>query len=209
MADKPTINKQISVQKTGKALVEFCDNIRFQDNSAWPLDKGARILCRMKDYSNGVGDKAVDATHNISITDVKKIFNRIQNIESTNLLLSASKRKIEENVDIFAEDKILDFDMYRNPKNPAERMVTQIQISYIPSMNNPFSFQICNGWGIPEKTSTGGTKIKSGSLKIEKKVKMFLTFDAIYSLLAKTDMFVDAMIQIGVNQYRESVIKNS
>ena len=59
----------------------------------------------MKDYSNGVGDKAVDATHNISITDVKKIFNRIQNIESTNLLLSASKRKIEENVDIFAEDK--------------------------------------------------------------------------------------------------------
>lgn len=209
MADKPTINKQIAVQKTGKALVEFCDNIRFQENSAWPFDKGARILCRMKDYSNGVGDKAVDATHNIAITDVKKIINKINSIESTNLLLSTSGRKIENNTNIFTEDKILDFDMYRNPKNPAERMVTQIQISFVPSMNNPYSFQICNGWGIPEKTTTGGTKIKSGSLRIDKKVKMFLTYDSIYALLCKTDMFVDAMVKNGVDQYRDFVQKNS
>ena len=73
MADNATINKQIAVLKTGKSLVELLDNIRFQENSAWPFDKGARILCKMKDYSNGTGDNAVDVTHNLAITDVKKI----------------------------------------------------------------------------------------------------------------------------------------
>ena len=82
-----TINRQISVQKTGKALVELCDNIRFQTTNAWPFDKGARILCRMKDYSNGTGDKAVDATHNIAITDVKII------TEIPRMLLNVSLRK--------------------------------------------------------------------------------------------------------------------
>jgi hypothetical protein len=209
MADKPTINKQISVQKTGKALVELCDNIRFQETSAWPFDKGARILCRMKDYSNGTGENAIDATHNIAITDIKKVLTKIEQIEATNLLLSASGRKITENVTVFSEDKILDFDYYRNPKNPAERIVTQLQIIYSPAMNNPYNIQMCNGWGIPEKTTTGGTKIKSGSLRIEKKVKMFLTYDTVYALFKKADMVIDAMTQIGVEQYRDAVEKNS
>ena len=69
-------NKQIAVQKTGKALVEFCDNIRFEPLTAWPFNKGARILCRMKDYSAGTGTNAVDVTHNISVTDIKKIFHQ-------------------------------------------------------------------------------------------------------------------------------------
>lgn len=204
-----TINRQISVQKTGKALVELCDNIRFQTTNAWPFDKGARILCRMKDYSNGTGDKAVDATHNIAITDVKKILARMQNIESANLLLSVSGKKITENQTILSEDKILDYDYYRNPKNAAERVVTQIQILYSPTMNNPYSIQVCNGWGVPEKTTTGGTKIKSGSLRIEKKVKMFLTFDTMYALFAKADAFVDAMVQAGVEAYRDNLSKST
>ena len=207
--DKPTINKQISVQKTGKALVELCDNIRFQETSAWPFDKGARILCRMKDYSNGTGTNAIDTTHNIAITDIKKVLTKINQIESTNLLLSASGRKITENITVFSEDKILDFDAYRNPKNPAERIVTQFQIIYSPSMNNPYTLQMCNGWGIPEKTTTGGTKIKSGSLRIEKKVKMFLTYDTIFALFQKADMVVDAMTQLGVSQYQSALNKNA
>ena len=204
-----TINRQISVQKTGKALVELCDNIRFQATNAWPFDKGARILCRMKDYSNGTGDKAIDATHNIAITDVKKILHRMQNIEAANLLLSVSGKKISENQTILSEDKILDYDYYRNPKNAAERTVTQIQILYSPTMNNPYCIQICNGWGIPEKTTTGGTKIKSGSLRIEKRVKMFLTFDTMYTLFAKADAFVDAMVQAGVEEYRNNLSKST
>ena len=205
LADEKKINKQISVQKTGKALVELCDNIRFDEMNAWPFDRGARILCRMKDYSNGTGDKAVDATHNIALTDVKKIISKIKSIEDVNLLLSASGRKITETVTVFSEDKILDFDFYRNPKNPAERMVTQLQITYNPTMNNPYGIQMCNGWGVPEKTTTGGTKIQSGSLRFEKKVKMFLTFDTIYALFEKADMFVDAMMQVGIAKYRENV----
>ena len=204
MADNATINKQIAVLKTGKSLVELLDNIRFQENSAWPFDKGARILCKMKDYSNGVGDKAVDATHNISITDVKKISQKIQNIENINLLLLTSKRKIDEQMTIFSEDKILNFDVYKNPKNFAERMVTQVSITYNPSMNNPFCIQVSNGWGVPERTSTGGTKIKSGSLRIEKKVKMFFAFDTIYTLFKKADMFIDSMMQVGIEKYLQT-----
>ena len=197
------LNRQIAVQKTGKALVEFCDNIRYDSKCAWPFDKGARILCRMKDYSVGTGDKAVDVTHNISTTDIQKIFTKIKAIDSTNLLLSASGRALTENQTIFSEDKILDFDVYRNPKNPAERMVTQLQVLYSPAMNNPYSIQICNGWAVPEKTSTGGTKMKQGSLRIEKKVKMFLTYDSIFSLLQKTSSFIDACVLLGVEEYQK------
>jgi hypothetical protein len=204
MADNATINKQIAVLKTGKSLVELLDNIRFQENSAWPFDKGARILCKMKDYSNGTGDNAVDVTHNLAITDVKKISQKIQNIENINLLLLTSKRKIDEQMTIFSEDKILNFDVYKNPKNFAERMVTQVSITYNPSMNNPFCIQVSNGWGVPEKTSTGGTKIKSGSLRIEKKVKMFFAFDTIYTLFKKADMFIDSMMQVGIEKYLQT-----
>ena len=204
MADNLTINKQIAVLKTGKSLVELLDNIRFQDNSAWPFDRGARILCKMKDYSNGIGDNAIDVTHNLAITDVKKISQKIQNIENINLLLSTSKRKIDEQMVIFSEDKILNFDVYKNPKNFAERMVTQVSITYNPSMNNPFCIQVSNGWGVPERTSTGGTKIKSGSLRIEKKVKMFFAFDTIYTLFKKADMFIDSMMQVGIEKYLQT-----
>ena len=76
-------------------------------------------------------------------------------------------------------------------------------------MNNPYSIQVCNGWGVPEKTTTGGTKIKSGSLRIEKKVKMFLTFDTMYALFAKADAFVDAMVQAGVEAYRDNLSKST
>lgn len=201
MANIPAINRQISVSKTGKCLLEFIDNIRFQGDSAWPFNKGARILCRMKDYSNGTGDKAIDVSHNIALTDIKKIVKKIQDIDTINLLLSSSKKKLEENIVIFSEDKILNFDMYQNPKNPAERAVTQIIITYSPAMNNPFSVQISNGWGIPETTSTGGTKIKSGSLRMEKKTKMFLTYDTIFALFKKTEMFVDNMMLLGLGHY--------
>ena len=204
LAEEKKLNKQISVQKTGKALVELCDNIRFQDTNAWPFDRGARILCRMKDYSQGTGDKAVDTNHNIAITDIKKIMAKIQSIESTSLLLSVSGKKINDSVVIFSEDKILDFDYYRNPQNPAERVVTQLQITYNPAMNNPYSIQMSNGWGVPEKTSTGGTKIASGSLRFDKKVKMFLTYDAIFALFEKADMFIDAMTNLGVSRYLEN-----
>lgn len=204
MADNATINKQIAVLKTGKSLVELLDNIRFRENSAWPFDKGARILCKMKDYSNGIGDNAVDVTHNLAITDVKKISQKIQNIENINLLLLTSKRKIDEQMTIFSEDKILNFDVYKNPKNFAERMVTQVSITYNPSMNNPFCIQVSNGWGVPERTSTGGTKIKSGSLRIEKKVKMFFAFDTIYTLFKKADMFIDSMMQVGIEKYLQT-----
>ena len=204
MADNATINKQIAVLKTGKSLVELLDNIRFQENSAWPFDKGARILCKMKDYSNGIGNNAVDVTHNLAITDVKKISQKIQNIENINLLLLTSKRKIDEQMTIFSEDKILNFDVYKNPKNFAERMVTQVSITYNPSMNNPFCIQVSNGWGVPERTSTGGTKIKSGSLRIEKKVKMFFAFDTIYTLFKKADMFIDSMMQVGIEKYLQT-----
>ena len=200
--------KQISVSKTSKALVEFCDNIRFQHQYAWPFDRGARILCRMNDYSLGKGEKLITVSHNLLLTDIKKIKSKIEAIENTNLMLSVTNRKITEKVTIFTEDKILNFDAYKNEQNPEQRKFTQINISYNPTMNNPYCIIVSNGWGIPEETSTGGTKVKKDSMKITNTVKMFLTYDGIFTLFERVDMFIDAVMTVGVEKYLKTLEQN-
>lgn len=66
MAGK-TNTKQICVFKTGKALLEFMDDTRYEKQAmAWPHSAMSRIRINAKDYSKGTGDLAIDAFYNLS-----------------------------------------------------------------------------------------------------------------------------------------------
>ena len=62
-----TYYKQISVYKTQKVLLEFLDDTRYDSEIlAWPHMRSSRIRIGMKDYSKGIGEKAVDVFYNLS-----------------------------------------------------------------------------------------------------------------------------------------------
>ena len=63
--------------------------------------------------------------------------------------------------------------------------VTNITIEYNTKMNSPWTIIVQNGLGIREKTATGGFKVKTGSYKNGKQVKMFLGDNDIRKLFRK------------------------
>ena len=59
--------KQIAVYKNRKALIEFTDDTRYEKKAmAWPFERTSRIRVNAKDYSEGIGNWAIDAHHNLS-----------------------------------------------------------------------------------------------------------------------------------------------
>lgn len=63
--------------------------------------------------------------------------------------------------------------------------VTNLIIEYNTKMNIPWTIIVENGEGIREQTSTGGYKIKSGSYRNGKRVKLFLSNNDIRKLFRK------------------------
>lgn len=45
-------------------------------------------------------------------------------------------------------------------------------------------------------------------MKITNSVKMFLTYDGIFALFEKVDMFIDAVMTVGVEKYLKNLEQN-
>lgn len=63
--------------------------------------------------------------------------------------------------------------------------VTTFKIEYNNKMNNPWTIYVENGKGEKEQTSTGGSKIKSGTYKRTGIIKLFITEDELQRIFQK------------------------
>lgn len=83
MAGK-THSKQICVFKTPKALLEFMDETKYErEPMAWPHSGTSRIRVHAKDYSEGVGELAVDAFYNLSADEFYRMHTAVLKIRTT------------------------------------------------------------------------------------------------------------------------------
>ena len=215
MAGK-THTKQICVFKTQKTLLEFMDDTRYDKEArAWPFATTSRIRLHAKDYSEGIGERAIDTFYNLSFDEFAKLQIAVQKVRgsissdylrvkrhldrlkalkkqgaeptiptgslkavvdianqfasSSNELFSEAGAKLKDALsevgvvpvnstpidkmieeltieldeitkakEIYSEIKLLNFDQYANPENPAERRVTALKVVFKPQMNNPF-----------------------------------------------------------------------
>ncbi len=96
MAGK-TNTKQICVFKTQKMLLEFMDDTRYdKEPMAWPHTPMSRIRVQAKDYSEGVGELAVDAFYNLSPDEFYRLYLSIQRVKTT---LSADYTRVKKQLD--------------------------------------------------------------------------------------------------------------
>ena len=49
--------------------------------------------------------------------------------------------------EVYNDIKILNYEKYINPENPAERRITTFRVAYAANMEFPFIIEIGNGWG--------------------------------------------------------------
>ena len=102
MAGK-TNTKQICVFKTQKALVEFMDDTRYEKEAmAWPHSSTSRIRIHAKDYSDGMGDRAVDAFYNFSPDEFYRFLNAVMKTKPS---ISADYNRVKRQLDRLNELK--------------------------------------------------------------------------------------------------------
>lgn len=102
MAGK-TNTKQICVFKTQKALVEFMDDTRYEKEAmAWPHSSTSRIRIHAKDYSDGTGDRAVDAFYNFSPDEFYRFLNAVMKTKPS---ISADYNRVKRHLDRLNELK--------------------------------------------------------------------------------------------------------
>lgn len=96
MAGK-TNYKQICVFKTQKTLLEFMDDTRYEkDPMAWPFSPTSRIRLHAKDYSEGVGEQAVDAFYNLSFDEFVKLQTSVQRMKGS---ISSDYNRVKRHLD--------------------------------------------------------------------------------------------------------------
>lgn len=79
---KATNTKQIAVYRNRKSMIEFMDDTRYEpDPMAWPFKRTSRIRVNAKDYSEGTGDKAIDAYYNLSFDEFCCLSNALMSAE--------------------------------------------------------------------------------------------------------------------------------
>lgn len=115
---------------------------------------------------------------------------------------SESALKVRE---VFTDIKILNFDAYINPDNPAERRVTSIRVAYAPYMSFPFIFEIGNGWAEPYITSNGGTMIKEGTTRMTATAQIFIQDKILFPMLRRVELFVNTMTACAMQKYFDKV----
>ena len=282
MAGK-THTKQICVFKTQKTLLEFMDDTRYDKEArAWPFATTSRIRLHAKDYSEGIGERAIDAFYNLSFDEFAKLQIAVQKVRgsmssdylrvkrhldrlkalkrqgtepttpteslkavvdianqfasSSNELFSEAGAKLKDALsevgavpanstpidqmikeltveleeitkakEIYSEIKLLNFDQYANPENPAERRVTAMKVVFKPQMNNPFVFTVSNGWGLPQITTTKGVVIKDGSIRLVDNVSICMEENSLLILLKRVEVFLQAMANYALQGYFEAI----
>jgi hypothetical protein len=126
---------------------------------------------------------------NLSKEDFEKVSDKMNfcamSFATAQSMYYATKQKLNlfnENVEvIFNEQKIapstIDGSEYSR--------VTTFKIEYNAKLNNPWTVYVENGKGIKETTSTGGSKIKTGTYTDKKLIRLFITEDEIQRIFQK------------------------
>ena len=113
-----------------------------------------------------------------------------------------STTKVRE---VYGDIKILNYDKYINPENPAERRITTFRVAYAANMGFPFIIEIGNGWGEPLIAQNGGTTVKEGSTRIVDKVQIFIQDKHLFPLLRRVQLFLETMTAQAIGRYYEKV----
>lgn len=107
--------------------------------------------------------------------------------------------------EVYNDIKILNYEKYINPENPAERRITTFRVAYAANMGFPFIIEIGNGWGEPFLTKNGGVMVKEGSTRIVDSVQVFLQDKHLFPLLRRVQLFLEAMTTQAMQRYYEKV----
>lgn len=107
--------------------------------------------------------------------------------------------------EIYSDIKILNYDKYINPENPAERRITTFRVAYAANMGFPFIIEIGNGWAEPFITKNGGTMVKEGTSRIVDSVQVFIQDKHLFPLLRRVQLFLEAMTAQAMQRYYEKV----
>ena len=126
-----THSKQICVFKTQKTLIEFMDDTRYEkDPKAWPFAPTSRIRLQAKDYSEGIGERAVDAFFNLSFDDFTQLSVGVQRMRSS---ISADYNRVKKQL-----DRLVALRQSRNPDDSMKN-ATEIAEQFASSSNELFS----------------------------------------------------------------------
>ena len=107
--------------------------------------------------------------------------------------------------EVYNDIKILNYEKYINPENPAERRITTFRVAYAANMGFPFIIEIGNGWGEPFLTKNGGVMVKEGSTRIVDSVQVFIQDKHLFPLLRRVHLFLEAMTTQAMRRYYEKV----
>lgn len=107
--------------------------------------------------------------------------------------------------EVYGDIKILNYDKYANPDNPAERRITTFRVAYAANMGFPFIIEIGNGWGEPFISKNGGTTVKEGSTRIVDKVQIFIQDKHLFPLLRRVQLFLETMTAQAIGRYYDKV----
>ena len=99
--------------------------------------------------------------------------------------------------EIYSDIKILNYDKYINPENPAERRITTFRVAYAANMGFPFIIEIGNGWAEP--------LVKEGTSRIVDSVQVFIQDKHLFPLLRRVQLFLEAMTAQAMQRYYEKV----
>ena len=126
-----THSKQICVFKTQKTLIEFMDDTRYEkEPKAWPSAPTSRIRLQAKDYSEGIGERAVDAFFNLSFDDFTQLSVGVQRMRSS---ISADYNRVKKQL-----DRLVALRQSRNPDDSMKN-ATEIADQFASSSNELFS----------------------------------------------------------------------
>jgi len=126
-----THSKQICVFKTQKTLIEFMDDTRYEkEPKAWPFAPTSRIRLQAKDYSEGIGERAVDAFFNLSFDDFTQLSVGVQRMRSS---ISADYNRVKKQL-----DRLVALRQSRNPDDSMKN-ATEIADQFASSSNELFS----------------------------------------------------------------------
>lgn len=128
-------------------------------------------------------------------------------IQAEKLLADAQKEKetAMKVREVYNDIKILNYEKYINPENPAERRITTFRVAYAANMGFPFIIEIGNGWGEPFLTKNGGVMVKEGSTRIVDSVQVFIQDKHLFPLLRRVQLFLEAMTTQAMQRYYEKV----
>ena len=96
--------------------------------------------------------------------------------------------------EVYNDIKILNYEKYINPENPAERRITTFRVAYAANMGFPFIIEIGNGWGEPFL-----------STRIVDSVQVFIQDKHLFPLLRRVQLFLEAMTTQAMQRYYEKV----